>query len=242
VYITLSWERHAASFGLPAPGLIFSSESSAEGYTGGLANCRGDECLFDKEKQIVSTAPGATPNLSEQILFARHNFDNLQAMIRFSDTKAAALLTVLIFLGASGLSFARDGMQRLAWLSSASFLVSSLFVASGAAFLLAFFGSLGSVQSVLKPRTGPPGAASGRQRLMWQDHVLDHRSAQAYFAAVSGASNALILENLTDQVFELATISKGKMDALKDATWLVWWAFVAWVGLVVTSLLLLMWK
>lgn len=37
------------------------------------------------------------------IQFARHNFDNHQALIRSSDTKAGVTVTIMVFLAASAL-------------------------------------------------------------------------------------------------------------------------------------------
>ena len=41
--------------------------------------------------------PTPDPTLEQQIQFARHNFENHQALIRFADTKAAAIITIVIF-------------------------------------------------------------------------------------------------------------------------------------------------
>jgi hypothetical protein len=43
-----------------------------------------------------------------QLQFARHNFENHQALIRFSDTKAGAMITLYVFLAASALQVIKD--------------------------------------------------------------------------------------------------------------------------------------
>src|ERR1700694_1297632 len=50
---------------------------------------------------------------STQLALARHNLDNLQALIRASDTKAAAFMTLPLFLGGTAIPVIKDSMQHV---------------------------------------------------------------------------------------------------------------------------------
>jgi hypothetical protein len=73
---------------------------------------------------------------------------------------------------------------------------------------------------------------------MWQEHVLLHENNEEYFSAVRSAPPELILRNLTDQVYELAHISKEKMHALAGNLWIAWLGFGSWVIVVGSGLML----
>jgi hypothetical protein len=60
----------------------------------------------------VVPQPGAEGDL---ITFARHNFDTHQALLRFTDTKAGAFLTVVIFLAGSDIPIVKDAVHKLVW-------------------------------------------------------------------------------------------------------------------------------
>lgn len=179
-------------------------------------------------------------DVKEQISFARHNFDNLQSLIRFSDTKAAAIVTINIFLAASGIQIAKDAVVYFKWKYP---LTSTALLVAGCVFFGSFTWIVWTVQRVLRPR----GARHYRHPqnnvdLMWQDHILAHGTNARYAAAVQAATPELLLKNLTDQVFEVASISKDKMDALVSARFAIWSAVVSWIIVVVASFFLLRWK
>jgi hypothetical protein len=177
--------------------------------------------------------------LDRQIEFARHNFDSHQAIIRASDAKAGVLVTLMFFLAASSLPVSKDAIGKLQWSSPGVSIVSSLLVLSITGLLVAVVWSLVAAQRVLKPRWGSHYATPQKGRdLLWQDHVLLHATGQDYGAAVGAASGELILQNLTHQVFELAYISKIKMDALHGARWAVYLAFCSWTGSIASSVIL----
>jgi len=173
------------------------------------------------------------------IQFARHNFDNHQALIRSSDTKAGVMVTIAVFLAASAMQVSKDAVSKLAW-SPCSHLLSSLaFVVGSLGLFVSVLWALVTVLRVLKPRGARHTKAEKGKDLLWQDHVLLHGSNAEYYTAVSSASDELILKNLTDQIFELAHISKEKMDALQSARWVNWLAFWSWIANVVAGLILL---
>ena len=173
--------------------------------------------------------------LDSQIQFARHNFDNHQALIRLSDTKAGVTITVMAFLAASALQISKDAISKLALHPCSVTLLSVLFVVAAISLLVAVFLTLAMVLRVLHPRGDRYyGVPEKGRDLMWQRHVLLHESNEVYFGAVRNATPDLILRNLTDQVYELAHISSEKMDALKKNRWVAYLGFGSWV-LIVTS-------
>ncbi len=186
-------------------------------------------------------------NVSEQLVFARFNFDHHQALIRFLDTKAGGIVTLMIFLGATAIPVARDAVHNLSMDPGWRLGVSTAFVASGVGFAAAFICVLGAVEGVIRPRAARqnaqifPGNAPlcPRKDLLWQDHVLAHGSEDEYFQAVAAADAALILRNLTDHVFELASICREKMGAVRRASLLMWWVFACWAGILLTGFVLL---
>jgi hypothetical protein len=193
--------------------------------------------IVKPESPIASTA--------DQTLFVRHNFDNLQALIRFSDTKAAALVTLMVFLGASGLQVSKEAIPAVHF-SECYFAVltaSSIFVGAVLAFVISLTICVWTVQTVLRPRGArhyKPG--KGESNLMWQDHIASYGDNAAYFKAVSSASPGLLLRNVSDQVFELAHISKEKMNALHWTRRTLWWGFWSWLMTIVSAMLLVRWK
>jgi hypothetical protein len=177
--------------------------------------------------------------LDHQIQFARHNFDNYQTLNRASDTKAGVLVTIMVFLAASALQVSKDAVGKMRWAPCESAIVSTVFLLAAIGLLTANIWSFLTVQRVLKPRGARHYRAPQKNReLMWQDHVLLHQTNVEYLAAVQGASEELILQNLTDQVFELAHISKEKMDALRSSRWAVYLACWSWATNITAALLL----
>jgi protein-S-isoprenylcysteine O-methyltransferase Ste14 len=118
-------------------------------------------------------------HLGQLILFARHNFDNYQALIRASDAKAGVLVTLMVFLAASSLQVSKDAITKLRWTPCVPLFTSALFVAASVGLALAVIWSLITVQRVLKPRGAAHYVVAQKDRdLMWQDHVLLHQTNQ----------------------------------------------------------------
>lgn len=183
------------------------------------------------------------PLVQFQIEYARHNFDNLQTIIRFIDTKAAGLITIVIFLAASGIQVAKDAMPALRFSTVPKSSLAMVFVGGCLGFLVSFTWITIYVQRVMTPRGGRNYAEVGVGRdLMWQNHVLLHGSKTIYSDAVQAASPELLLRNVTDQIFELCNISKEKMDAFQQARIGFWPAFCSWLLTIASSILLMRWK
>jgi len=175
----------------------------------------------------------------KQIQFARHNFDNHQALIRSSDAKAGAVVTIMVFLAASGLTISKDAIGKLHFHPYSALLASMLFVVACLSLLVSLLWTFIVVYSrVFRPRGARFTPALKGRELMWQDHVLLHQNNEEYFSAVCAASPEVILRNLTDQTFELAHISKEKMDALAATRALMWIGFASWVVVIASGLLL----
>jgi len=182
--------------------------------------------------------PVEDSGLAVHIQFARHNFDSLQALIRASDNKAGVTVTIMIFLAASALQISKDAMGKLHLHPCLAALSSVAFVLASCGLLVSVLFSLLAVHRVLRPRGARYRNGQKGRDLMWQEHVLLHENNEVYFSAVQAASPDLILRNLTDQVFELAHISKEKMGALTRTRWLVWVGFWSWVILIASGLIL----
>ena len=73
---------------------------------------------------------------------------------------------------------------------------------------------------------------------MWQDHILQLPKSGEYFEAVRRASAEVILRNITDQVFELAHISKEKMDTLGSGRVALWFGFWSWLMMLMIGFML----
>jgi hypothetical protein len=177
-------------------------------------------------------------DLDKQIQFARHNFDNHQSLIRASDAKAGATATIMVFLAASALQISKDAIGRLHTQPCPVALGSGLFILASIGLFFSVLRSFIAVHRVLRPRGARFTPTQKGHELMWQDHVLLHQNNEEYFSAVRAAPPELILRNLTDQIFELAHISKEKMDALTNIRSLIWLGFASWVTLIASGLLL----
>lgn len=176
--------------------------------------------------------------LEQAIQFARHNFDNHQSLIRSSDTKAGVTVTIMVFLAASGLQIGKDAVVKLHFRPCLIALASILFLLAAAGLLGAVLWSFVVVFKVLRPRGARYTAPKKGHDLIWQEHVLLHENNEAYFSAVSSATAELILRNLTDQIYELAHISKEKMHALAKNRTVAWLGFGSWVVLIASGLIL----
>jgi hypothetical protein len=173
-----------------------------------------------------------------QIQSARHNFDNHQALIRSSDTKAAVTVTIMVFLAASALQVSKDAIGRVHLTPCAVAVRSGVFILAVTGLTISVFWSFVTVMRVLRPRGARYTNPQQGRDLTWQEHVLLHSSNEIYFSAVMASSPELILRNLTDQVYELAHISAEKMAALSKNRWATWLGFWSWVILIASGLLL----
>ncbi len=190
------------------------------------------------------SSPEPVPASAEvQVQFVRHNFDNHQALIRLADTKAAAFITLLIFLAASTLPLAKDAIPKLRWVWCRGGLTSGIYLGSYVVFLCAFLWVILLAYKVVQPRGARhyQPAQPGRD-LLYFEHVLLHPMPADYLNAVTAATSELILRNLTDQVFELAHICREKMAALTKARLPIFIAFISWLMNVALGLYVLRWK
>ena len=149
-------------------------------------------------------------------------------------------MSVIVFLAASALQVSKEAISKLHSSPCMVLATGIVLVASSVGLLVSVMWAFVLVQRVLRPRGARfYGTAQKGRDLMWQDHVILHESSPDYFKAVHDASPDLILRNYTDQIFELAHISKEKMDALRGARSVMWLAFWSWVVCIAASLTLL---
>jgi hypothetical protein len=177
---------------------------------------------------------------AEQIVFARHIFDNYQALIRSLDAKAGALLAVGVFLGASSFPVFKDAVTHLTMKTGIYKVISGALIASGGLFCVVFIILLHCLSVVVRPR----GARFYKQKeslnhLIWQEHTAKHGDNVSYYQAVYQANSPVILRNLTDQIFELTQISREKMGAINSAFKVLYWLGMFWVLSVITGFILL---
>jgi hypothetical protein len=81
-------------------------------------------------------SPSDDKSLDTSIAFARHAFVNYQTLIRFSDTKAGLMVTVMVFLAASALQISKDAIGKLHIASCAILMTSIVFVAASLGLLI----------------------------------------------------------------------------------------------------------
>jgi hypothetical protein len=167
--------------------------------------------------------------VAEQIQFARHNFDNHQALIRFADTKAAAALTLVVFLCGITIPVARDAVPKIRWPVGGGGISSCLYLLS----YLALFGTLGVtlllIDRVIRPRQASHYSQKEKEHgILYYEHVLAHETNKKFYDSVQNATPEQILRNICDQVFELASIFKRKMDALQKLRGIVLFSLLSW--------------
>jgi hypothetical protein len=183
------------------------------------------------------------PDFDVQMQFVRHNFEDHQSLIRFADSKAAVLLTLLMFLGASNIPIAREALPKLRFVVSGEVLASGLYLSSCTLLLVSFFWTLILVYLVVAPR-GPQRSKSPRLNhgLAYFGHVLLHADQDEYFASICGAAPEQLLRDLTDQVYELANICQQKMAYLKKALLPLFLSFCFWAISIALGLWIQTWK
>lgn len=202
---------------------------------------RADKHAVSAQSGIEEPVNSAT--IQDKIAFARHLFENYQALIRSVDTKAGALLGLALFFAASVFPISKDAVSHLSLKISALGLASVLFLVSGLSFVVFFLVLIGALGRVIKPRGARFYSDSACQsNLVWQEHIGNFCDNGSYFEAVSAVKPMRILRNLTDQVFELAHISKEKMAAVNAGFVFLRCLAFSWVSNVVLGLILLGWK
>lgn len=185
----------------------------------------------------------AVVNASEKIGFMRHVFDNYQALIRSVDTKAGALLGLALFFAASVFPISKDAVSLITSRTAKLEFTSGIFLLSSTTFCFLFLGLINALGNVVKPRGARfYNAVSETENVIWQDHILRHSDNQSYFRAASQLEPHVILRNFSDQVFELAHISKAKMDSVNTGFRLLKLLALCWVTNVISGLVLIGWK
>lgn len=158
----------------------------------------------------------ANAHIDGQIQFARHNFENHQALIRFADTKAGAALTLIVFLSGLTIPIAKDALPKMRWVVGRGALSSGLYLFTYLVLLGALVLSVILMDQVLSPRRASHySTKQAAKGILYYEHVLAHGDNSTYYEAVRQATSEQILRNLSDQIFELAAIFKRKSNALR---------------------------
>jgi hypothetical protein len=154
--------------------------------------------------------------VAEQIQFARHNFDNHQALIRFADTKAAAAMTLVVFLCGITVPVAKDAVPKVRWVLGQGGISSGVYLLSFFTLLGALVATIMLIDQVIRPRQAAHYSANDEKHgILYYKHVLAHETNKNFYDAVQSATLDQLLRNICDQVFELAYIFRLKMDALR---------------------------
>jgi hypothetical protein len=179
----------------------------------------------------------------DQFAFARHNFDNLQSLIRAADAKAGLYVTILFFLAASTIPLGKDVILKLRWVWCGGGFSGFVYLLSYFALATGFVWSLALIRGVVTPRPASHYLSpQAGHELHYYRHVLMHKDNSEYFDAVRSAAPELLLRNVTDQIFELAYICHEKMKAVHEARLPITIAFCAWVANIGLGLWIARWK
>jgi hypothetical protein len=177
----------------------------------------------------MDSAANSSSTTQEQVEFAWHNFEDQQAIIRAADLKAGYLVPFLLFFGASTIPLGMEVVPKLRWANGVSAMAGALYLLTYLWLTIGFVWSLLLISRAMTPRMArhhqSPRAGS---ELLYYEHVLRHKDNGAYFEAVSKAGPEQMLRNITDQVFELSVICKGKLDNLRAFASTFKWTVVAW--------------
>lgn len=165
----------------------------------------------------------------DHIEFAWHNFEDQQAIIRAADLKAGYLVPFLLFFGASTIPLGMEVVPKFRWTDGVSAVAGGLYLLTYLWLTVGFVWSLILISRALTPRLARNHqSAQVGSELLYYAHVLRHKDSAAYFEALSKASPDQMLRNITDQVFELSVICKGKLDNLRGFAVSFQWTVVAW--------------
>src|SRR5260370_24089205 len=131
----------------------------------------------------------ASTNRSDQISFARHNFDNLQSLIRLADAKAGFFASFLLFLVASTFPVGKDAIPKLRWILCGGFVSSGIYLLSFAILSVAFIWSFVLRFGIVAPRRAKHyRSAEVGHELLYHEHVSTHLDNDEYHAAALAAS------------------------------------------------------
>ena len=177
--------------------------------------------------------------LEGHLTFARHNYDNQQALIRMLDTKAGVMITLLVFLIAATLTMSTGVGRKLHFIGQGA-VTSWAYVIAAGILVGSFLISVLCVERVIIPRSSAqPTISSG---LMFAEDILKHSTPDIYHRAVVEADDALLFHNITIEIYQLATIVVKKMQFLRRLKWPIIVSFVAWAATTVLSVYILTWR
>jgi hypothetical protein len=170
-------------------------------------------------------------DLESAIRFTRHNFDNLQSMIRLADAKAAGILTVWILILGSSIQMGHQIFNKFIvcqwtmWNTILTLIMVLLFVMLIVLAIIIFY-------KVIFPKKASHYKQSKTDRdLMYFEHILNHETQESYRQAIWNMNPSLELRNLCDQVYELSDIVNQKMTGLQSSCKWLLFSVITWVAL-----------
>jgi hypothetical protein len=188
----------------------------------------------------MAQQPALIPSksLDLQIDFARHSYDNQQAIIRQLDAKAGVFITLLVFLATGTLSVAKDVSTKLHWSGSGA-VTSWIYIGTGVLLVLAFLITAWSVQRVIRPRGSEHKSLS--RGLMFAADILKHGDPERFHSEMEDVSEPALLKSLTGEIFQLSAIVQQKTAALRFARWPTMTCFAAWALNSIAAIYILTW-
>jgi Family of unknown function (DUF5706) len=178
-------------------------------------------------------------NLSAQIEFAKHNYEDQQNIIRHLDVKAGVFITALAFFVMNAPVAGRDVIGKLRWSGPGS-VSSTVYVVSGLALVCSFLAAALCIQRVIRVRGFK--TSSDSPGLLFANDILKFENADQFNAATEMATEEDLLRTYTTQIYTLCMIVRQKAKALGTARWPTGVCFVAWVVNVGTALYIASWK
>ena len=167
-------------------------------------------------------------DLESAIRFTRHNFDNLQSIIRLADAKAAGILTVWVLIFGSSIQMGHQIFNKFLicqWtkLNTILTLIMALLCILLTVLAIIIF------HKVIFPKKASHYEQSKTDRdLMYFEHILNHETQESYRQAIWNINPSLELRNLCDQVYELSYIVNQKMTGLQSSCkWLIF-SIITW--------------
>lgn len=186
----------------------------------------------------MNTTLGTT-TLTSHLTFARHNYDNQQALIRMLDTKAGVMITLLVFLIAGTLPMSSDVASKLHFVGHGC-ITSWAYVLAACILIGSFLISVWCVEHVIVPRGSAQHAVSNG--LMFAEDILKHGTPDNYHLAAERADDAVFFHNIALEIYQLAEIVVKKTKFLRLVRWPIIISFAAWAATAMLSIYILTWR
>ncbi len=170
----------------------------------------------------------------EQQEFALECFKNTQELIRFVDQKSGAVLVVSGLILTVFLEISKALIFQFQPISWAGFLT---FLFGTTTTLLLIYVIYISIFKILRPRLAKHYAAT-ELSLLYFNHLAQVNDKSAMFMQFKKLDDDVILQNITDQVFEISKILDNKIIALHHSMNFLFYAVASLLFFILTSRLI----